>query len=323
MKALLCKQFGPPETLVMEELPDPQADAGQVVVDVKACALNYPDALMIEDKYQFKPELPFSPGGEIAGVISAVGEGVTNLKVGDRVAAGIGNGGFAEKIAINAGQALVLPDGVDENTASAFMTTYGTTLYALKERGELKPGETLLVLGASGGVGMAAIELGKVMGARVIAAASTAEKLAVCKEAGADELINYNTEDLKNRTKELTGGKGADVVYDAVGGDYAEAALRATNWGGRFLVIGFVAGIPKIPLNLTLLKSCDIRGVFYGAFRARDPQRGNELVQELVDLLTTGKIKPYISATYPLENAAQALRDMIDRKVTGKVVVTI
>ncbi|MEM7016400.1 MAG: NADPH:quinone oxidoreductase family protein [Pseudomonadota bacterium] len=323
MKAFLCKEYGPPESLVLEEVPDPQAGPGQVVVDIKSCALNFPDALMIENKYQFKPELPFAPGGEIAGVVSAVGAGVSDLSVGDRVAAGIGNGGFAEKIAIKADQALKIPDGLDNNTASAFMTTYGTTQYALNDRGDLKPGETLLVLGASGGVGMAAIELGKVMGARVIAAASTAEKLAICKEAGADELINYNTEDLKNRTKELTGGKGADVVYDAVGGDYAEAALRATNWGGRFLVIGFVAGIPSIPLNLTLLKSCDVRGVFYGALKARDPKRGDEIMQEIVDLLTAGKIKPYISATYSLDNAAQALRDMVDRKVTGKVVVTI
>ncbi|MGB6086255.1 NADPH:quinone oxidoreductase family protein, partial [Parvibaculum sp.] len=263
MKAILCKEYGPPESLVIEEVPSPEPKKGEVVLEVHAAAVNFPDVLIIQNKYQFKPPLPFSPGGEVAGKVIKVGEGVTKVKVGDRVIGSCGWGGFAEEIALDEARVTPIPDGMDFVTASAFLMTYGTSHHALKDRAALKPGETLLVLGAAGGVGLAAVELGKAMGARVIAAASSEDKLAVCKEHGADETILYPAGELDrdaqkaltDRIKELTGGQGADVVYDPVGGDYSEAALRATNWEGRFLVIGFASGpIPKIPLNLALLK---------------------------------------------------------------------
>ncbi len=321
MRAVLCKQFGPPESLVVEDVPEPKLEKGKVLIDVKAAGVNFPDVLIIQNKYQFKPPLPFAPGGEVAGIVREVGEGVAHVAPGDRVLASTGWGGFAEVASAEARGVVPIPEEMDFAEASAFLMTYGTSHYALKDRARIQPGETLLVLGAAGGVGLAAVELGKQMGARVIAAASSAEKLAVCKEHGADELIEYSREDVKERTKALTGGAGADVVYDPVGGDYAEAALRATAWDGRFLVIGFVAGIPKIPLNLVLLKSCQIVGVFWGAFVARDPEAHLANVRELMDLWKSGKLSPRVDATYSFEQAAQALRDLEERRVRGKVVL--
>ncbi len=322
MRAVLCKEFGPPESLVVEDIDAPTAGPGQALIDVAAAGVNFPDVLIIQDKYQFKPPLPFTPGGEISGTVKEVGEGVTSVRVGDRILASTGIGAFAEQVAISAESAIPIPDEMDFVAASAFLFTYGTSHYALEGRGHLKAGENLLVLGAAGGVGLAAVELGKVMGARVIAAASSDEKLEVCKQHGADELINYSNEDLKQRAKDLTAGKGADVVYDPVGGDYAEAALRATNWEGRFLVIGFTAGIPRPPLNLVLLKGCDIVGVFWGAFVARYPERHLANVSQLMDWYKAGKLEPHISGTYSLDNVADALNEVGDRKVKGKVVIT-
>lgn len=321
MRAVVCNEWGPPESLVVEELPDLHAEAGQVVVDVKAASVNFPDLLIIQDKYQFKPQLPFTPGSEVAGVVREVGDGVTDVKPGDRVLAMTGWGGFAEQIKTGAGGAVPIPDEMSFEAAAALLMAYGTSHYALKDRAQIQPGETLLVLGAAGGVGLSAVELGKVMGACVIAAASSDEKLAVCKEKGADELINYSRESLKDRTKEITGGQGADVVYDPVGGDLAEQALRATAWEGRFLVIGFTAGIPKIPLNLVLLKGCQVVGVFWGSFTGREPEKNRANTQELLDWCASGRIQPHISARYALEDVAQALTDMGERKVTGKVVL--
>jgi NADPH:quinone reductase len=322
MKAMLCKALGLPETLVYEELPDLRPGPGQVVIDVHACGVNFPDYLIIQGKYQTKPKLPFSPGGEVAGVVNSVGEGVSNLAPGDRVLCfiGTGYGGYADQALVKAEMVTKIPPQMDFVTASAFLLTYGTSYYSLKDRGDLKPGETLVVLGAAGGVGLAAVELGKAMGARVIAAASSDEKLAVCKEHGADAVINYATEDLKERIKELTGGKGADVIYDPVGGDYSEAALRAIGWGGRFLVVGFANGeIPKIPLNLTLLKSCQIVGVFWGASIERDVSHFQRRNDELLQYYVEGKLKPLVSGVYPLEEAARAINYLVARKVTGKL----
>jgi NADPH2:quinone reductase len=322
MKAVLCKQHGLPETLVVEDAPSPVPGPKQVLISVKACGVNFPDTLIIQNLYQFKPPLPFSPGGELAGTVKAVGEGVKHLQVGQPVLAFTGWGGFAEEVLADAKQVVPLPPGLDMAVAAAFMMTYGTSYHALKDRAQLQPGETLFVLGAAGGVGLAAIELGKKMGARVIAAASTAEKLAVCREHGADELINYETEDLRERVKELTGGKGVDVIYDPVGGKYAEPALRSIGWKGRYLVVGFAAGdIPKIPLNLALLKGCAILGVFWGDFATREPQANMANGMQLFQWLMQGELKPHISARYPLEKAAEALRALMERRVTGKVVL--
>ncbi len=322
MKTLLCKQFGPPESLVLEDVPSPVAGPGMVVVEVRACGVNFPDVLIIEDKCQFKPSLPFAPGGEISGVVKELGEGVTGLAVGDRVLASTGFGGFAEEIAIPAAAAVPIPESMDFPTAAAFLMTYGTSYYALKDRAHLRAGENLVVLGAAGGVGLAAVELGKAMGARVIAAASSEEKLTVCREHGADETIDYSQENLKDRMKELTGGQGADVVYDPVGGSYSELAIRATAWEGRFLVIGFAAGdIPRIPLNLTLLKSCQIVGVFWGAFVGRNPEDNRRNTSELFDLFAQGRIKPYVSSTYPLARGAEAIEEIGGRRARGKIVV--
>jgi NADPH:quinone reductase len=324
VRALLCKAFGPPESLVIEEVEDPKPEGGQVVIDVEACAVNFPDVLMIQDMYQFKPPLPFSPGAEVAGTVSAIGEGVDTLEVGDRVLASPGWGGLAEKVAVDARSAIEVPDGIDAVHASSFLYAYGTSHYALKDRGQLQPGETLLVLGAAGGVGLAAVDLGTAMGANVIAAASTDDKLEVCRERGATMTINYATEDLKTRIRELTGGVGADVVYDPVGGPYSEPALRSTAWEGRFLVIGFADGeIPRVPLNLALLKGCSIVGVFWGAFVGRERQRHRENVAELLEWWKEGKLRPHVSMTYPLERASEAIRELADRKAKGKVVVTI
>jgi NADPH2:quinone reductase len=324
MKAMLCKAWGPPESLVLEDLPSFHAEAGKVVVSVKACGVNFPDTLIIQNKYQFKPPLPFAPGGEVAGVVKEVGEGVQHVKVGDSVIAFTGSGGFAEEVLADAGRVIPMPQGMDFVTASAFVMTYGTSLHALRDRGRLQAGESLVVLGAAGGVGLAAVELGKLMGAKVIAAASTPEKLALCKQHGADETIDYSREDLKERIRALTDGKGADVIYDPVGGDYAEPAIRAMGWGGRYLVVGFAAGeIPRIPLNLTLLKGSALVGVFWGEFLRREPKASQKQLFELLAWFREGKLKPHISATYPLAQAAHALNDVLQRKVTGKVVVTM
>lgn len=322
MRAVVCNAFGPPENLVVEEMADPTPGSDQVLIEVKASAVTFPDTLMLEDKYQFKAAPPYVPGGEVAGVVSAIGDEVTDLSIGDRVVGGLGTiGGFAELAVVPAASARKLPDNVGFGESTGLNYAYGTTLYGLKYRGELKDGETLLILGAGGNVGLSAVELGKLMGARVIAAASSEEKLDLCRERGADETINYATENLKDRAKELTGGKGVDVIYDCVGGDYAESALRAIGWAGRFLVVGFTAGIPSIPLNLTLLKSCQIVGVFYGAMTARDPELRDSISAELIELTSTGKLNPHVSERYPLERAGEALRALMDRKALGKVVL--
>src|SRR3954447_17577057 len=289
VKAVVCKAFGPPENLVVEEVDEPTPGPGQVLVDVKAAAVTFPDTLMLENRYQYKAVPPYVPGGEVAGLVAVLGEGVNSLEVGDRIVGGLGVlGGYAERAVVPAAGARVLPDGVGFAESTALNYSYGTSLYGLKYRGDLKAGESLLVLGAGGQVGLSAVELGRLMGARVIAAASSEEKLELCRQRGADDTINYATENLKDRAKELTGGEGVDVIYDCVGGDYAEAALRASAWEGRFLVIGFTAGIPSVPLNLTLLKSCQIVGVFYGAMAARDPAKRDEINAELIDLTASG-----------------------------------
>ena len=320
MKALLCKQYGPPDSLVVEEIAPLKAEKGQIVIDVKACGVNFPDTLIIQGKYQFKPPFPFSPGGEVAGVVKEIGEGVGHLKVGDDVFAMTGWGGFAQEVVVAANRAFPMPQGMDYAVAASLMYTYGTSYHALKDRANLQAGETLLVLGAAGGVGLAALNLGKVMGAKVIAAASTADKLALCKEYGADECINYAQEDLKERLKALG---GVDVIYDPVGGEYAEPALRSMNWKGRYLVVGFAAGqIPNIPLNLPLLKGCAVMGVFWGAFAEREPRANYQNVMELLQFYQSGQMKPHIQRTFSLEEAPQALYDMLERRVMGKLVVT-
>lgn len=322
MKAVLCTHFGPPEELVIQEVPSPDIGPRQVRVAVNACGLNFPDTLMIQDKYQFKPPLPFSPGGEVAGTILAVGAEVEGYSVGDRVIAMTGWGGFAEEVAADVSQLMRIPDGMDDATASGFTMTYGTSLYALKQRANLLPGETLLVLGAAGGVGLSAVEIGKAMGARVIAAASSDEKLEVCRTFGADDTINYSRENLKDRVKELTAGAGANVVYDPVGGELLEQSVRATAWEGRVLVIGFASGtIPKLPVNLTLLKNCQVVGVFWGAFTVREPEVNAANVSQLASWFEDGTIKPLVSGQYPLDQAQAALRLLVDRKATGKIIL--
>lgn len=329
MKAVLCKQYGPPDSLVLEDVPSPKPDAGQVVISVKAAGVNFPDVLIIQNKYQFRPPLPFSPGGEVAGIVKEVGEGVTNVKVGDRVIGSTGWGGFAEEALAPAARCIPFPANIDFVQASAFVMTYGTSHHALKDRAHLKPGETLLVLGAAGGVGIAAVEIGKVMGARVVAAASTQAKVDFCIKQGADLGIVYPEgpldrdaqKKLSEDLKKVLGGDGANVIYDGVGGDYAEPALRSIAWEGRYLVVGFPAGIPSIPLNLTLLKGCQIVGVFWGAFTAREPKRNQENLAELMRWVKEEKLKPTVSKTYPLARAADALNDMAARKVMGKVVL--
>jgi NADPH2:quinone reductase len=322
MKALLCKQYGPPDKLVYEDVDDPVPGPGQVVIDMKAAGVNFPDLLIIQNKYQFKPALPFSPGGEMAGIVSAIGEGVIHVVPGDRVIGSCGHGAFAEKVLIPAARVIPMPVDVDFETAAAFVLTYGTSWHAVVDRGALKAGETMLVLGAAGGVGLAAIEIGKALGARVIAAASTAEKLAVCREHGADALIDYATEDLRERIKALTDGKGPDVVYDPVGGQYAEPAFRSIGWRGRYLVIGFANGeIPRLPLNLMLLKGASVVGVFWGDFCGREPQNFRRDLSDLFALLAAGRLKPHVSARYPLKEGARAIEGMMNRKVMGKVIV--
>jgi len=322
MKAIVCKNWGLPDTLIVEELPDPQAGAGQVVIKIEAAGVNFPDVLIIQNKYQFKPELPFTPGSELAGTILAIGDGVTHLKVGDKVIAFAGQGAFAQQIAVPAAAVMPMPPGMDYDTAAAITLTYGTSHHAVVDRAQLKAGETMLVLGAAGGVGLAAIEIGKALGARVIAAASSDEKLEVCKLHGADATINYSTEDLREAIKAATGGKGPDVIYDPVGGIYAEPAFRSIAWRGRYLVVGFANGeIPKLPLNLTLLKGASLVGVFWGEFAKREPKGNLAAMRELMGWLAEGKIKPRISGRYKLADTPRALEDMAARKVTGKIVI--
>lgn len=324
MKAVLCKAFGPAETLVLEEIASPAIKKNEILLDVHAAGVNFPDTLIIEGKYQFKPPFPFSPGGEAAGVVSEVGEKVSHLKVGDRVMALTGWGSFAEQVAVAGYNVLPIPASMDFTTAAAFSMTYGTSMHALTQRGQLQPGETLLVLGASGGVGLAAVEIGKAMGARVIAAASSADKLAVAKAAGADELINYSDSNLKDEIKRLTDGQGADVIYDPVGGDLFDQAIRAIAWNGRLLVVGFASGrIPELPVNLALLKGAAVLGVFWGAFAQRQPQDNAANFQQLFSWFAEGKLKPLVSQTYPLAQAARAIDDLGQRKAVGKVVVQV
>jgi NADPH:quinone reductase len=331
MRAVLSKTVGGPDTLVLEEVPTPEPGPGQARVSVKAVGVNYPDVLIIEDRYQFKPPRPFSPGGEFSGVVDAVGPGVTAVKAGDRVFGNMGSGGMAEAILAPADRLTPMPDNMPFDEAAAFLMTYGTSYYGLKDRGALKAGETLLVLGAAGGVGLAAVELGVAMGAHVVAAASSEAKVQVAKDHGAQAGVVYPTgpfdkegrKQLANLFKEAVGPEGAHVTYDAVGGDYAEAAVRASAWDGRFLVIGFPAGIPALPLNLTLLKSCNIIGVFWGAAVARDPAAHQQNVRELMDLYAAGKIKPHVSERFPLERAGEAIAHLGARKAVGKVVVTV
>jgi NADPH:quinone reductase len=330
VKAMLSKESGGPETLVLEEMPTPEPSKGEVRVRVHAAGLNFPDTLIIRDMYQMKPPRPFAPGGEIAGEVEALGAGVTGVSIGDRVLALTGFGGFATHVIAEAAKVIKIPDAMPYEEAACLILTYGTSHHALKDRAALQPGESLLVLGAAGGVGAAAIELGKAAGARVIAAVSSEEKAAFCRELGADETLIYAREldrdgqkEFSAQIKKLAGGDGVDVVYDAVGGNYAEPAVRALAWKGRFLVVGFPAGIPKLPLNLTLLKGCQIVGVFWGASTLREPQGHAENMSELFAMYAKGQIKPRISARFPLEKAADALNLMQDRKVLGKVVVTV
>jgi NADPH2:quinone reductase len=324
MKAVLCKEFGPVDQLVVGEVPSLSAAPGQVVVSVKACGINFPDGLIVQGKYQTKPPLPFSPGLEVAGTVKEIGEGVTDLAVGQRVIAFPGVGGLAEEVALDSWLAFPMPDGMDYASGAGFLITYATSYHALKTRGHLQPGETLLVLGAAGGVGLTAVEIGKVMGARVIAAASSDEKLALCKDYGADETINYTTENLRDRIKQITGGKGIDVVYDPVGGALAEPSVRSLAWLGRYLVIGFAAGdIPRIPINLLLLKSSSLIGVYWGAALKADPKAGRAEVAELLSWFAEGKLKPCISATYPFDQATAAIEAVTNRQTKGKTVVMV
>lgn len=324
MKAVLCKAFGPAETLVLEEVASPEAKKNEVLLEVHAAGVNFPDTLIIEGKYQFKPPFPFSPGGEASGVVTAVGEKVSHLKVGDRVMALTGWGSFAEEVAVPGYNVMPIPASMDFASAAAFGMTYGTSMHALKQRANLQPGETMLVLGASGGVGLAAVEIGKAMGAKVIAAASSAEKLEVAKAAGADELINYSESNLKDEVKRLTGGQGADVIYDPVGGDLFDAAIRSIAWNGRLLVVGFASGrIPELPVNLALLKGAAVVGVFWGAFAQRQPQDNAANFQQLFAWHAEGNLKPLVSQTFPLAQAAEAINMLGQRKAVGKVVVQV
>jgi NADPH:quinone reductase-like Zn-dependent oxidoreductase len=328
MKALLSHQPGGPETLRVDEVPEPQAKAGELLVRVRACAINYPDVLIIEDKYQLKPQRPFAPGGEIAGEVMAAGEGVAGWAAGDRLIAPLGFGGLAEQVVVPADRAIALPAERSFEEGSALLMTYATAIHALVDRGRLQPGQTLLVLGAAGGVGIASVEIGRSLGAKVIAAVSSEEKAEAAREAGADAALVYpagdiDPKELSQLFKDAVGPAGAHVILDPVGGPYSEAALRSIAWEGRFLVVGFPAGIAKLPLNLTLLKSCDVCGVFWGGFFARDPKRNAAHVEQLFRWWDEGKIAPKISATYPLEQAGEAIAALRDRKAMGKLVVTL
>jgi NADPH2:quinone reductase len=322
MKAILCRQFCSPDELELADLPEPQAGAGEAVVRIKAAALNFFDTLIIAGKYQHKPPFPFSPAAEFSGVVESIGTGVTGLAPGDRVMGNTGWGAAREAVAVPANLLVKVPDGLDFDRAAGLTVTYGTTLYALRVRADLKPGETLVVLGASGGTGLATVEIGNVMGARVIACASSDEKLEFARAHGATETVNYATEDLRSALKKLGGEHGIDVVYDPVGGPYAEPAVRSMAWNGRYLVIGFAAGeIPKLPLNLVLLKNCDIRGVAWGAWVRREPDAQRELMRDIVDWAAQGKLSAHVHAVYPLAEIAAALKSIADRKVMGKIVL--
>ena len=322
MKAVVCKDWGLPDTLVVDELADVVPGPGQVAIEIRAAGVNFPDVLIIQNKYQFKPTLPFIPGSELAGVVMAVGDGVSRYKAGDRVIAFTAQGAFAQQILASEHAVMPMPTGMDFDIAAAITLTYGTSHHAVVDRAQLKAGETMLVLGAAGGVGLAAIEIGKALGARVIAAASSEEKLAVCREHGADATINYSTQDLREAIKAATDGKGPDVIYDPVGGIYAEPAFRSIGWRGRYLVVGFANGeIPKLPLNLTLLKGASLVGVFWGEFAKREPKANLAAMRQLMGWLADGTIRPHISGRYALADTAQALNDMAARKVTGKVVI--
>lgn len=331
MKALLSTAVGGPETLVMGELPEPVASTGQVVVAVKAASINFPDTLMLMDLYQFKPPRPFAPGGEVAGIVEAVGEGVTGLSVGDRVIALCGNGGLAAQVAVSAFNCFRMPDGMPFEDGASLLMTYGTSAHAYKDRAHIKVGDNVLVLGGAGGIGISAIELAKAWGCRVVAGVSSEAKAAIAREAGADEVVVYprqpfdrdQSKALADAFKTAAGGDGYNIVYDTVGGDYSEPAVRSIAWEGKFLVVGFPAGIAKLPLNLTLLKSCDVCGVFWGAFAARDPKRNQANIAELFDLYAAGKIKPRVSETFPLERGGEAIAKLGNREAVGKLVVTI
>lgn len=322
MKALICREYGPPENLRVQDMPNPRPGPGEVVIRVRAAGVNFPDALIVQNLYQFKPTPPFSPGGETAGEVLAVGEGVNRVKVGEKVIALTLWGGFAEQVLAKQDQVIPMPEGLSYEVAGSLLLTYGTCIHALRDRADLQPGQTVLVLGAAGGIGIAAIELAKALGSRVIAAASSAEKLATCRAQGADEVINYREQNLRDEIKRLTGGQGVDVVVDPVGGDYAEQALRSMAWRGRYLVVGFTDGqIPRLPLNLVLLKGCAIVGVFWGDFIRREPQAAGNDLRDLVELLHQGKIKPLISGRYSLERATEAIVELSRRRAQGKLIV--
>jgi NADPH2:quinone reductase len=324
LKAVLCEAFGPAENLALAEVASPELKPGHVIVDIQSCALNFPDVLMVEGKYQSLPPFPFTPGGEFAGTVSQVAPDVSQWQVGDGVFAGCGHGAMAEQISVAASALRAKPQGMSFAKASGISTTYGTSYYALKQRADLQPGETLLVLGAAGGVGLAAVELGKAMGARVIAAASSPEKLEVARQAGADDLIDYSDGELKEKVKALTEGRGADVIYDPVGGPLFDQCMRCINWNGRVLVVGFVGGdIPKVPTNLVLLKNCQVVGVFYGAFSARFPADNEQNFAELIEMFAVGKLHAVVGAEYPLTDYVEALNCLSQRRAVGKIVVNI
>ncbi|MBK6636928.1 MAG: NADPH:quinone oxidoreductase family protein [Rhodocyclaceae bacterium] len=322
MKALVCTTLGLPDSLVFTDIPEPSPGPGQVIIDMKAAGVNFADTLIIQGKYQIKPPLPFAPGSELAGVVSALGEGAEGIGIGQPVFCFCEHGAFAEKVRVDARQLIPIPIGLDFDVAASLTLAYGTSYHALKDRAALIAGETLLVLGAAGGVGLSAIQIGKALGARVIAAASSPEKLALCQENGADALINYATESLRDRLKSLTDGKGPDVIYDPVGGQYAEPAFRSIAWRGRYLVIGFANGeIPALPLNLPLLKGASVIGVFFGDYVKRELPNFTTDLAEMLDLTNSGQLNPHISARYRLEDGARALQDLLERKVTGKVIL--
>lgn len=322
MKAVICKSFDVIENLTIEEIPSLKPDKDEVIIHVKACGLNFPDTLIVQGKYQFKPDFPFSPGGEISGIIKEIGENVSHLKVGDHIMYGSVFGGFAEEVKAKANEVFIMPPTMDFTTAASSMLTYGTSYHALVNRAKIQKGETLLVLGAAGGVGTAAIQIGKTLGATIIAAASTNEKLEFCKENGADFTINYSTENLKERVKKLTNGKGADVIYDPIGDKFSEPALRAIAWKGKYLVVGFAAGeIPKIPLNIVLLKGCQLIGIFWGAFIKNEPQLNTKNFMTIVKWFAEGKLKSRIHKEYPLEKIVEAMQVMINKEVKGKIVL--
>ncbi|MDB4170678.1 NADPH:quinone oxidoreductase family protein [Polaribacter sp.] len=322
MKAIICNQFGQPSSLQYQEVASPSPKEDEILIAVKACSVNFPDTLIIQGKYQFRPPFPFSPGSDVAGIVLEVGKEGSPFKVGDAVVGFVPFGGFAEQVLIKASDCFPKPTGMTMVNAAAFLLAYGTSYHALKDRANLLKDETVLVLGASGGVGLTAVELAKRMGAKVIAAASSREKLALCQQFGADEVIHYQEENLKDRIKELTNGKGVDVIFDPVGGSFSEAALRAIAWKGRHLIVGFANGeIPKIPVNLTLLKGASIVGVFWGAFAQKEPQKSLANIHQLLTWFSEGKINPHIDKTYSLQDAPKALGDMMDRKVKGKIVI--